>query len=136
MTKKEQVFALLERIGYKPKYDKENDIYIFYQMKYIYFLTNDDDEDPDPFLSILFPQFAEFEKGQEALFLAACNKITRNTKQIKVYVDETYCHISGAIEFFYADEVALEYNIKKGLRILGVIRTAFSKALRELSDSE
>ena len=56
MTKKEQIFAILERIGYKPKYDDDNDIFIIYQMKHIYFLASN--EDNDPFLIIFYPQFA------------------------------------------------------------------------------
>lgn len=134
MTKKEQVFAVLERIGYKPKYDEDNDIFIIYQMKHIYFLASDDDE--DPFVSILYPQFAEFEEGQETLFLAACNKLTRETKLAKVFVDQTFSHITASCEFFYANDEALECCIKKGLRILGVMRTAFNKTIKELDDLE
>lgn len=134
MTKKEQVFAVLERMGYKPKYDDDNDIFIVYQMKHIYFLAKDEDE--DPFVSILYPQFAVFGDGQETLFLAACNKVTRDTKLAKVFVDQTFSHITASCEFFYANDEALEFCIKKSLRILGMIRTTYMKTLKELDDSE
>lgn len=134
MTKKEQIFAVLERIGYKPKYDDDNDLFIIYQMKHIFFNTSDEDE--DPFVNIIYPQFMELEEGQETLFLVACHKMTRETKLVKVFVDHTFNHITASCEFYYANEEALEYNIKKSLRILGVMRTAFNNTLKELNDAE
>lgn len=134
MTKKEHLFALLERMGYKPNYDDENDLFIIYQMKHIFFMVKDEDE--DPFMSILYPQFAEPEEGQEPLFLAAANKLTRETKLVKVFIDQTFSHVSAACEFYYANDETLEFCIRKALRILGLIRTAFNKTVEELDDSE
>lgn len=134
MTKKEQIFAVLERIGYKPKYDHDNDIFIIYQMKHIYFLTSEEDE--DPFVGILYPQFFEMEDGQELLYLVACNKMTRDSKFAKVFVDQTHRRVSAACEFFYANDESLECCIRGSIRILSVMRTAFIKALQDLDDSE
>lgn len=131
MTKKEQIFAVLERNGYKPKYDDDGDLFVIYQMKHIYFPTNDEDE--DPFVSILFPQFADFAEGQETLYLAACNKMTRDTKFVKVYIDHTFENITASCEFYYANEESLEDGIKRAFHILGVIRTLFRNCIKELS---
>ena len=132
MTNKEQIFNALERLGYKPQYDDDGDIMLRYQLKHIFFLTQDDDE--EHFVSIILPQFDDFEEGEESLYLAACNKMTRETKMTKVYVDQTFKNISASCEFFYENDSTLEMNIKKALCILGVMRTAFRNCVSELSE--
>lgn len=132
MTKKEQITTVLERIGYKPMCDEDGDILIRYQLKHFYFFVNEEDE--DHFIQIIHPQFAEIEEGEETIHLAACNKVTRETKMAKVFVDQTFKNITASCEFFYTDEDALEMNIAKALRILGVIRTSYRNVVRELSE--
>ena len=132
MTRQEQIFTALERIGCKPKYDDKNALFIIFQMKYLHIII--DNEDEDSFVSVIYPQFIEFEEGQETLFLAACNKLTRDSKLAKVYVDHN--QISASCEFFYYDTKSLEFCLRKCLRILSVMRTTFSNTLNELDESE
>ena len=132
MTKKEQITAVLERMGYKPLFDEDGDILIRYQLKHFYFFYNEADE--DQFIQIVHPQFAELEEGDETIHLAACNKVTRETKMVKVFVDQTFKNVTASCEFFYSDEDDLEMNIAKALRILGVIRTSYRNVVRELSE--
>lgn len=132
MTKTEQIAAVLERMGYKPLFDEDGDILIRYQLKHFYFFYNEADE--DQFIQIVHPQFAELEEGDETFHLAACNKVTRETKMVKVFVDQTFKNVTASCEFFYSDEDDLEMNIAKALRILGVIRTSYRNVVRELSE--
>lgn len=132
MTKKEQIINVLERMGYKPKIDKEGDIMLRYQLKTLFFLVNDDDE--ENFVNIILPQFAEIDDGEETLYLAACNKVTRGTRMVKVYVDQTFKNITASCEFYYANDESLEFNLQKSLSILSIIRTLYRNCIKELSE--
>lgn len=85
-------------------------------------MTGDDEE---PFISALFPQFADIEEGEEALTLAVCNKLSREIKLTKVYIDRTLKSVSANCEFFYIDEESLKVNVGHVLRILGMIRNTY-----------
>lgn len=132
MTKKERIINVLERMGYKPKIDKEGDIMLRYQLKTLFFLVNDDDE--ENFVNVILPQFAEIDDGEETLYLAACNKVTRGTRMVKVYVDQTFKNITASCEFYYANDESLEFNLQKSLSILAIIRTLYRNCIKELSE--
>ena len=132
MTKKEQIINVLERMGYKPKIDKEGDIMLRYQLKTLFFLVNDDDE--ENFVNVILPRFAEIDEGEETLYLAACNKVTRGTRMVKVYVDQTFKNITASCEFYYANDESLEFNLQKSLSILSIIRTLYRNCIKELSE--
>ena len=104
---------------------------LHYQMKTIYVLIGDDEE---PYVSMMLPQFHEIEEGQETLILAICNKMTRELKMVKVYIDQTFKNVSATCEFFYTNEEALKQNLHQSLQILSVVRTVFRKDLAELTD--
>lgn len=132
MTKKELIMNTLEKnMGYSPELDSDGDIRFLYQMKTIYIMTNDNDEQ---YVSVLLPQFYEFEEGQETLMLAVCNRMTHEMKMAKVYIDQTFKNITASCEFYYANEEALEYTLRKALEIFSVIRSAFILKLEELSE--
>ena len=84
----------------------------------------------------MLPQFYEIEEGQETVVLAVCNKMTRELKLAKVYIDQTFKSVSAACEFFYANEESLEQNIRHSLELLGVVRGIFRRDLDELSEDE
>ncbi|MCQ2294773.1 MAG: YbjN domain-containing protein [Bacteroidales bacterium] len=132
MSKKEQLMAVLQEMGYSPKCDDDGDIFMVYQMKTIYFLIQEDDE--DNFLSIMFPQFMDIEEGKEGLSLAICNKMTRELKLAKVYVDQTFKTVSSMCEFFYVNEEALKFCIKRSLCTIGILRSQYLKTQKELTD--
>ena len=131
MNKKEQLMSMLQGMGYSPEYDEDGDIRMLYQMKHICFLLQEDNE--ENYLSVMLPQFVEIEEGEEHLALAVCNKMTRELKMAKVYVDHTFKAVSGACEFFFANEEALEYSIKMSLRTIGVLRSLYLRNKKELS---
>lgn len=131
MSKKENVVSVLQGMGYTPQYDDDGDIYILYQMKHVFFLLSE--EDDDNYISIMLPQFVDLEEGEESLALAVCNKMTRELKLAKIYVDNTFKSVSGTCEVFYANNEALEYSIKKSLRMIGLIRSQYYKYQKELT---
>lgn len=131
MTKKEQIMATLEKMGYRPELDNDGDILLRYQMKSIFVLTGDED---DSYVSVMLPQFHEIEEGKETLVLAVCNKMTRELKLAKVYVDQTFKNVSATCEFYYANEESQEQNLRQSLQLLGVVRTVLRKNMDELSE--
>ena len=133
MTKKELMMSVLERMGYPPKIDDDGDIMFCYQLKTIYVLTGDEEE---TYISMMLPQFYEIEEGKETVVLAVCNKMTRELKLAKVYVDQTFKNVTATCEFFYANEESLELNIRRSLELLGVVRGIFRRDLDELSEDE
>lgn len=133
MTKKEQIFALLGRMGYKPDYDEDGDITLMYQLKQLYFITSDDED--DKFVQLLFPQFHRLNDDEETkLALFACNKVTCESKLVKVYIDKTFTKVSASVEFYYTDDESLQMNVEKSLGVIGITRSAFEKSMKELSD--
>ena len=131
MNKKEMILKTLEKMGYSPEVDNDGDIMLHYQMKAIYVMTGDEDES---YISMLLPQFYELEDGMETLVLAVCNKMTRELKLVKVYIDQTFKNVSATCEFFYANEESPEQNLRNSLQMLGVVRTIFRNDMAELAD--
>ena len=101
MNKKEMILSILEKKGYKPEIDNDGDILIRYQMKSIFVIVGNIE---DTYVSVLLPQFHEIVDGEEPLVLATCNKMTRDLKMVKVYVDQTFKKVSATCEFFFSDE--------------------------------
>ena len=93
-------------------------------------------DEEEQYVSMMLPQFNEIEEGQDALVLAVCNKMTRELKIAKVYIDQTFKTVTATCEFFYTDEEALEQNLRRSLQMLGVIRTMYRNNLAELSEDE
>jgi hypothetical protein len=131
MNKKEMIISILEKKGYKPEIDNDGDILIRYQMKSIFVIVGNIE---DTYVSVLLPQFHEIVDGEEPLVLATCNKMTRDLKMVKVYVDQTFKKVSATCEFFFSDEKSLEENIEHSLELLGVVRSVFRKNKTELSE--
>lgn len=132
MTKKEQVMTVLRRLGYEPRYDEDGDVKMRFEIKMVYFFVDENDE--DKFVNVCMPQFMSIEEGKDMKYLAACNKMTRDTKLVKVFVDQTFQSVSATCDFYYTSQKGLTSNIEKVLRILSVTRTAYQKCLDELSD--
>lgn len=130
MTKKEMIMEAIEARGYKPQTDEEGDVFVRYQMKTIYFLTNDDED--DRYVSATLPRIAEVQEGEETLILAACNKVSRDVKLAKVYIDHTLEYVGASCEFFYTDMESLKYCVEHCMSIFGVIRSTFNQAREEL----
>ena len=113
---------------FKPQIDEEGDIFIRYQMKTFYVMNaNSDDED---YLIVVYPQMYEIDEGEETIVLAACNKMTREIKLAKLYIDQTLKNVSASCEFYYNGEESLKTCLDKAIEILGMVRPAFVKTIR------
>lgn len=115
-------------LGYKPTVDDDDDICVRYQMKNIFFMTGSEEEQ---YVTAILPQFQEVNEGEEALVLAVCNKVNRDTKLAKVYIDQTFKSVSASCEFFYTDMESLKNNVEYTLVILGMVRSAYYNAREE-----
>jgi len=131
MNKKELILQTLEKMGYKPEIDGDGDILVRYQMKTIVVFVGDEE---DSYVAVLLPQFHEIADGEETLVLATCNKMTRELKLAKVFVEQTFKNVSASCEFFYANEEALEDSLKHSLQMLGIVRSQFRKNKSELCE--
>lgn len=128
MTRHEMVVSVLQSLGFKPQIDDEGDIFVRYQMKTFYVMeSNSDDED---YLVVVFPQMYEVNEGEETKVLAVCNKITREIKLTKVYIDQTLKNVSASCEFYYNGEESLKTCLDKAIEILGMVRSTFIKTIR------
>lgn len=130
MTKKGHLMTILQGMGYSPQRDEDGDIFLMYQMKHVLFMLRDEDE--DNYLSVVIPQFMDIEEGEESINLAICNKMSRELKMAKTYVDRSFKTVSASCEFYYANDEALQYNIKKSLRLISLIRSQYYKAKKDL----
>lgn len=128
MTKKEMVASALQKLGYKPKTDNDGDIFVCYQMKHFYVMGTQDDEN---YLTVLFPQFYRINEGEETKVLAACNKVTREFKVAKVYVDQTLANVTASCEFYYDGEDSLKICLEKSVEILGIVRSSFLNTVQD-----
>lgn len=124
MDKTELVVSTLESLGYVPQADDDRGIFFPFQMKTIYVILGEEDE---TYLSVVLSHFAEIGEGEDAFVLAVCNKVTRNLKLGKVYVDQTCKWVSAACEFFYTDERCLRESLEFSLEVLGIVRSVFRK---------
>lgn len=131
MTKKEMIVKVLDEMGFKLHEDEDGDLMFRYQMKNIYTVIGDESEQ---YLVLVMPQFCELEDGEEHVALAVCNKMTRELKLAKVYVDHTLKNVSASCEFYYTDENSLKTNIENGLNVLGIVRTFYRTIRNEIVD--
>lgn len=131
MTKKEMILEAIENLGYKPHVDDDGDICVRYQMKNIFFLTGQEEEQ---YVSAILPQFSEIQEGEETMTLAICNKVSREIKLAKVYIDQTLKSVTASCEFFYTDMDSLKNNVEHSLNILGMVRSTYFKVRSEFND--
>ena len=132
MTKKEMVMAAIEANGYKPQIDGDGDVFVRYQMKTIYFMVNQDED--EQYVVALLPQFAEVKEGEETLTLAVCNKETRDFKLAKIFIDRSLKNVSASCEFFYTDAECLKVCVEHALNILGFVRSTYFRIKSEMGE--
>lgn len=125
------IVKVLDEMGFKLHEDEDGDLMFRYQMKNIYTVIGDESEQ---YLVLVMPQFCELEDGEEHAALAVCNKMTRELKLAKVYVDHTFKNVSASCEFYYTDENSLKTNIENGLNVLGIVRTFYRTIRNEIVD--
>ena len=73
-------------------------------------------------------------EGEETLTLAVCNKVSRDLKLARVFIDQTLKSVSASCEFFYTDMESLKNKVEHVLGILGMVRSTYYKAKAEFTD--
>lgn len=131
MTKLEMIAEAIKSLGYKSIQQEEDCILMRFQMKTLQFSTTDNDSQC---VRVSFPHFEEVKEGEEALMLAACNKITRDLAVVKVYIDSTFTGVTASCDFYYDNMESLKYSIGQSLEILGTIRSQFNPVKAELEN--
>lgn len=131
MTKLEMIAEAIKSLGYKSIQQEEDCVLMRFQMKTLQFSTTDNDSQC---VRVSFPRFEEVKEGEEALMLAACNKITRDLAVVKVYIDSTFTGVTASCDFYYDNMESLKYNIGQSLEILGTIRSQFNPVKAELEN--
>lgn len=132
MDKRSMVISVLEDMGYQPWVDSDGDVLFRFQMKHLYVLATQQEE--NPFLVVMLPQFYEMSEGEEIKVLTVCNKLTREVRLAKIYIDTNLTEVTASCEFFYCDEASLRLQLEHSLVILGRVRSAFRQALVEFEE--
>lgn len=125
--------TILQEMGYRPEIDDDGDVHLRYQMKDVYFLNRE--EEDENYIIAMLPQFTGIEEGDEMVTLGVCNKLTRDVKFVKVLVDQTLSSVTANCEFYATDEESLRLNINRALTILGTIRSLFHQVKNEMTES-
>ena len=122
MQKRELVITTLNEMGLKTNISSSGDIYFFYEMKSFIIPISEQESN---YIVVLFYQFEELDKQNPLQTLTICNKMTRELRMVKVYVEETFDSVSASCEFYYKRKSDLKENLEKSLEIFSVLRTAF-----------
>lgn len=132
MDKRSMVISVLEDMGYQPRVDSDGDVLFRFQMKHLYVLATQQEE--TSFLVVMLPQFYEMSEGEEIKVLTLCNKLTREVRLAKIYIDTNLTEVTASSEFFYSDEASLRLQLEHSLVILGRVRSVFRQALVEFEE--
>ena len=128
MSKKEHMIEILQGMGYTPVIDDEGDLMMCYQMKNL-FLNVDEDEN---YVCIVCSRFERINEGEEGVALATCNKVTRELRLCKAFVNSDFKFVSASCEFYYANDESLMYSLKKSLWMLGFIKREYQKYKKDM----
>ncbi|MBQ6731619.1 MAG: hypothetical protein IJR06_00655 [Paludibacteraceae bacterium] len=122
MQKLELVLDILKEMGYQTTVSDEGIVCFMYELKTLLVLM---DEPDNQYLSIHFPQFEDVKESDLIQTLTLCNKLTRELKIIKVFIDESFESVSASCEFYYARKKDLKGCIERALDIFSIIKTIF-----------
>lgn len=131
MTKRDLLIKVLKDMDLEPELDKDGDVSVVYQLKNVYFVIGDEEE---KYLLVLLPQFYDVEEGEESLILLTCNKMNREMRMGKVYMDQAMKSVYAATEFIYTDEESLRQNVDNALGLIAVVRRFFREEKASLEE--
>lgn len=131
MTKRDLLIKVLKDMDLEPELDKDGDVSVVYQLKNVYFVIGDEEE---KYLLVMLPQFYDVEEGEESLILLTCNKMNREMRMGKVYMDQAMKSVYAATEFIYTDEESLRQNVDNALGLIAVVRRFFREEKASLEE--
>lgn len=121
MNTKEMVVQVFDELGYKVQEQDNGSLVVTYQMKEMLVLMEEDSN----YMLLMLPMFHEIKEGEETIALALCNRVNREMKLVKVYVDQTAETVTAVCEFYYTDKESLKNNVDMSLQILGLVRMIY-----------
>ncbi|MBE6267695.1 MAG: YbjN domain-containing protein [Bacteroidales bacterium] len=123
ISKKEIVKNAFEALGYTLKEDEDGDLFLRYELKTVYVMGTEHDDD---FISLLLPHTYSIDKDDDiTAIMLVCNKLTRDFKVAKFFLDESLENVNVSCEFYYSDEQNLKNNIEHSLNMVGIASSRF-----------
>lgn len=127
ISKKEIVKNAFEALGYTLKEDEDGDLFLRYELKTVYVMGTEHDDD---FISLLLPHTYSIDKDDDiTAIMLVCNKLTRDFKVAKFFLDESLENVNVSCEFYYSDEQNLKNNIEHSLDMVGIASSRFRLTL-------
>lgn len=126
---KRMIMKQLTGLGYMPREDEHGTISFCYRMKTFYIVVEDKTE---PLVSVVYPCFVKVEKADLKAHMVVCNKLNRESKSIKVYMDSEFQQVSACIEFIHTGTRSLRQNITHAMEYLEPVRVAYKMILSDL----
>lgn len=118
MVTLETIYEVLQEMKLRPKKEDEGYIVVRSQMKNILILVDEDCED---YVRMIMPSVYSLDTEDEKMCAHyVCNKLTRESKHIKIVVDESMERIDCTSEFFVNSKDALAFAMKNGLNMLSM----------------
>ena len=110
---------ILNSLGYDPWVDEDGNVCLCHQLKIIVFK---EDTDSDSYVAAYLCQFSKVPEGKDTLMLAICNRVNQETRQAKVFIDQTSKMLSACCEFYYTNTESLMFNLLSAMKMLGMAR--------------
>ncbi|MBQ0057226.1 MAG: hypothetical protein KBT20_06175 [Bacteroidales bacterium] len=132
MEKKTLIVETLKDLGLRPILEG-NMVTFRYQLKNIFCII---DDEPDDYICLFYPDFYEVSATEKISALYACNKVAKDIRHVKVYVDDDIEFISASSEFFFNSKESLKLGIKNGLELFGIIGTWIVQVLTEFNSDK
>lgn len=126
---KRMIMKVLSGLGYMPREDEYGTILFCYRMKTFCVVVEGETE---PLVSLIYPNFVNVEKADLKAHMVVCNKLNRESKSIKVYMDSEFQHVSACIEFIHTGTRSLKQNITHAIEYLEPVRVAYKMILADL----
>ena len=134
-----KIVKVLNKMGYMPEIDEDQDVRLMYQMKTLFVLVRTSEEDVPPMVCITMGKIYEVEesdKNEKTGALIVCNELTREKSLTKVTVDLKYGFVNAICQFLYTGEKALEqfFDCAFSSDELGNVSSEFQRRMNSLSE--
>ena len=129
MELKQKIQDVLSKMEIKWQLDEDDKLFFRYQMKTIYVGCNDKDH----LVSLVLYKFIRVQENEILPAILTCNKMTRESKLLKVFLEQSLQFVSASFEFYYTGQKSLETNLWHSIKMLEVVNTYFKKTTEELA---
>ena len=133
-----KIVKVLNKMGYMPEVDEDEDVRLMYQMKTLFVLVRTGENDVPPVICVMMGKIYEVDesnKNEKTGALIVCNELTREKALTKVTIDLKYGLVNAICQFLYIGEKALEqfFDCAFGSDELGNVSSEFQRRMNSLS---